>query len=207
MAARSYLELVPEYQNREGEAHDIIEFQVKDFKKEQLKVQFRSNGVLTVSGERPLEGTRRIRFQKEFNTPKDCKANEIRARLSSGILNITIPKKTAPQISQEDALTAVQQASPPIQDKGKLKQESSQSEEDDDAFTAKQSPSDAWDEMATPTENATLPNAGSKSFISRLKIGRKTAMKVVASVTVLSLLFSLLFYMYKYYAPMIITDV
>ncbi|XWS42703.1 hypothetical protein CRYUN_Cryun16bG0036900 [Craigia yunnanensis] len=163
-----------------------------DFRKEQLKVYFGSNGVLTVSGERSLQGTRWIRFRKEFNPPKGCKANDIRTRLSSGILYITIPKKITPQISQREPLTPVQQASSPIQDKGKLKQESSQRKEADEIFTAKQS-SGARDVTTTPTENATLPKAGPKSFISRLKMGRKTAVKVVASVTVLSLLFTMLF--------------
>ncbi|XWS57876.1 hypothetical protein CRYUN_Cryun09bG0210900 [Craigia yunnanensis] len=197
--SRSYQDFEPDYQYRK-EAHDIIEFQVKDFKKDHLKVR-QKNGVITVSGERNLDGTTWIRFRKEFNTPKECKANEIRARLSSGILYITIPSEVTPQVPQQDPITPVQQASSPIQYKEKLEQEiSSQSKEAADTFTAKHS--GARDVMASPNENATLPKARPQSFISRLKMERKTAMKVVASVTVLALLFTTLFYVFKFYAPM-----
>ncbi|OMO62645.1 hypothetical protein COLO4_32970 [Corchorus olitorius] len=148
--ARSYQDFEPDHHYRKGEVHDIIELQVKDFRKEHLKVNFGSNGVLTITGERPVEGHRWIRFRKEFNPPKDCKSNEIRARLSSA------------------------------------KQQS---------------------DVAMPTENGALqPTAGPKSFVSRLKMGRKTAMKVGASVIVLALLFAVLFYVLKYYATMIIVD-
>ncbi|XP_022747898.1 inactive protein RESTRICTED TEV MOVEMENT 2-like [Durio zibethinus] len=90
---RSYIDFEPDYQYRDEEAHDIIEFQVKDFRKEQLKVQLSSNGVLTVCGERPSGRTRWIRFRKEFNAPKECKANDFRVRLRSGIPYIKIPKR------------------------------------------------------------------------------------------------------------------
>ncbi|XVF30767.1 hypothetical protein REPUB_Repub16aG0087100 [Reevesia pubescens] len=200
--SRSYLDFEPDCQYKEGEVHDIIEFQVKDFKKEQLKVHLGSNGILTVSGERPLEGTRWIRFRKEFDPPKECKANEARARLSSGILFITIPKKITPQVPRQDPVTPVQQVPTPIQDEGKLKQEiSSHGKEAAETLTAKQS--GAADVMTSPNEIATFPKAGPKSFISRLKMERNTAMKVVASVILLALLFTVLFYVFKFYAPMI----
>ncbi|KAK6243519.1 hypothetical protein QUC31_009928 [Theobroma cacao] len=196
---RSYQDFQPDCEYRQGETQDIIELKLKDFRKEQLKVTFGTNRTLTICGERPLEGTRWIRFRKEFTPPKDCNANEIRARLSSGILYVTIPKKIVQQVPQQDQARPVQQASA-IQHEGKLEQESSRSTEAAETFTAKESgPGD----VTTPTENATSPRAGPKSFIPRLKMGRKTVMKVAASVTVLSLLFIILLFMFKYYAPMV----
>ncbi|XVF56848.1 hypothetical protein PTKIN_Ptkin06aG0153300 [Pterospermum kingtungense] len=198
---RYYQYFEPDYRYRQGEAYDVIELQVKDFRMEQLKVYFGSNRVLTISGERSLQGTPTptwIRFRKEFNTPNCNKANEIRARLNSGILYIAIPKQISQQ--EQDPLTPVQEAtSDSIQDKGKLKQENSQSKEDDEVCPDEQS-SGARDVMTKPIENATLLKAAPKYFILRLKIGRKTAVKVVASV---ALLFTMLFCMYKYYAPLI----
>ncbi|GMI88840.1 hypothetical protein HRI_002553300 [Hibiscus trionum] len=160
----SYQQCEPEFQYHKGEDHDIIEFQVKDFRKDQLRVHMSRKGLLTVSGERTHEGTKRIRFRKEFNPPNDCKPDQIRAKLSSGVLFITIPKKVVPQPLGQEPHTQVHRAS---------------------------------------NENATLPKNETKSFISKLKIGSKTAMKVVAGVAVLSLMFTVLFYVYKIYAPVI----
>ncbi|KAH1105798.1 hypothetical protein J1N35_009566 [Gossypium stocksii] len=184
--SHSYQDIEPEFQYHKGETHDIIEFQVKDFRKDQLSVHFSSKGVLIISGERPQEGGKKIRFRKDINPPKDCKPNEIRAKLSSGVLFITMPKKVAPQPPQQDSLKQVQQ-----QDNGKLKQEGGSSSEE------------AKGAMATPNENAAMPKTESKSFISGLKMEKKTAIKVVANVTVVSLVFVVLFYVYKIYAPVI----
>ncbi|XP_021282414.1 inactive protein RESTRICTED TEV MOVEMENT 2-like [Herrania umbratica] len=196
---RSFQDFQPDFIYQQGETQDIIELKLKDFRRDQLRVTFGTNGTLTICGERPVEGTRWIRFRKEFTPPKDCKANEIRARLSSGILYVTIPKKVVQQVPQQDQARPVQQASA-IQNEGKLKQESSRSTEAAETFTTKES---GPEDVTTPTENATLPRASPKSFISGLKMGRKTAMKVAASVTMLSLLFIVLFFMFKYYAPMV----
>ncbi|KAL4303058.1 hypothetical protein GQ457_10G014320 [Hibiscus cannabinus] len=160
----SYQQCEPEFQYHKGQDHDIIEFQVKDFRKDQLRVHMSRKGVLTVSGERSHQGTKGIRFHKEFNPPNGCKPDQIRAKLSSGVLFVTIPKEVVPQPLGQEPLTQVHRAS---------------------------------------NEKATPPKSETKSFISRLKIERKTAMKVVAGVAVLSLSFIVLFYVYKIYAPVI----
>ncbi|XVF42578.1 hypothetical protein PTKIN_Ptkin01aG0375100 [Pterospermum kingtungense] len=215
---RSYQDYEPHYQYKTGEAYDSIELQLKDFTKGQLKVHQSSNGTLTVSGERPLEGTKWIRFSKEFNPPKDCKAKEIRARLSSGVLYIAIPKKvtaTTTQVTQQDPQAPMRQASSPaVQDKGKQKQEvigsdRSKEADADHTFAAKQSADARVVVSGTPPNGdaALAKVAGSKSFVSKIKMERKTAMKVVAGVTVLAVMFTLLFYAYKFYAPMIMPAV
>ncbi|KAG8478866.1 hypothetical protein CXB51_028715 [Gossypium anomalum] len=189
--SRSYQDLEPDCQYKEGEAQYTIEFHVKHFRKDQLRVHFGSNNVLTVSGERPLEGSKWTRFRKEFTIPKDCKANEIRARFSSGFLYITIPKKIA--YSQQDSLTPMQSL-PPVEDKGKLKQENNISQSREAAGEGT---------TGAPTENAISPQTRPKWFISKLKMESKTAMKIGASLTVAILLFIVLFYAFKLYDPMI----
>ncbi|MBA0618649.1 hypothetical protein Godav_027962 [Gossypium davidsonii] len=195
--SRSYQDYEPDCQYKEGEAQDLIEFHVKHFRKDQLKVHFGSNNVLTVSGERPLEGSKWTRFRKEFTIPKDCKANEIRARFSSGFLYITIPKKIA--YSQQDSLTTMQHGEsasslPPVEDKGKLKQENNISQSREAAGEGT---------TGAPTENAISPQARPKWFISKLKMESKTAMKIGASLTVAALQFIVLFYAFKLCDPMI----
>ncbi|GMI65057.1 hypothetical protein HRI_000175000 [Hibiscus trionum] len=195
--SRSYQDFEPDCQYKKGETQDIIEFQLKDFRKDQMRVHFGSNGVITVSGERPVEGGKWIRFRKEFATPKDCKATEIRARFSSGFLYITIPKKITS--SQQDPLTQAQQAgttslSSPVQDKGKLKQENSVRQSGE--VGGKSS-------TGAAAENVVLPAAGPKWSISRLKMEGKTTIKIGASLVIVTgLLFIVLFYVFKFYDPM-----
>jgi HSP20 family protein len=66
------------------------------------------NGVLTVSGERKFErteeqkGTSRFervegRFVRRFTLPDNVQADNIRARHSNGVLELTIPKAAAPE--------------------------------------------------------------------------------------------------------------
>jgi hypothetical protein len=47
-----------------------------------------------ITGERPIDGTLRCRFRKQIKIPKNCKTDEIRAKLSGGILQIILPKQT-----------------------------------------------------------------------------------------------------------------
>ncbi|KAK8712996.1 hypothetical protein V6N13_148224 [Hibiscus sabdariffa] len=197
---RSYQDFEPDCQYKKGEAQDIIEFQLKDFRKDQLRVHFGSNGVITVSGEQPVEGGKWIRFRKEFTTPNDCKATEIRARFSSGFLYITIPKKVASsQVSQEDPLTPVQQAgtaspSSPVQEKGKLKQENSVRQSGEVGRESS---------TAAAAENAVSSTARPKWSISRHKMQGKTALKMGAGLVIVAgLLFIVLFYVFKFYDPM-----
>ncbi|KAK4280580.1 hypothetical protein QN277_012190 [Acacia crassicarpa] len=72
---------------------EILEIDLKGFKKEQLKVQANEKGMLIVSGERPLDAKKWIRFRKETTLPKDCNFRDVRAKLSKGYLSIIIPRK------------------------------------------------------------------------------------------------------------------
>ena len=49
---------------------------------------------MKITGERPIDGTLRSRFRKQIKIPKNCKTDEIRAKLSGGILQIILPKQT-----------------------------------------------------------------------------------------------------------------
>lgn len=65
------------------------------FKKEQLKVQTETWGVLTIYGERPVDASNNkwTRFRKEIKISKGCDINAIRAKFSHGVLFITMPKE------------------------------------------------------------------------------------------------------------------
>ncbi|KAJ1377402.1 HSP20-like chaperone [Sesbania bispinosa] len=84
-----------------------LEIDLKGFKKEQLKVQTKSRGVLTIYGERPLgasSNNKWSRFHKEIRISKDCNVNGIHAKFSHGILSIVMPKKETIQHAKDAAM-------------------------------------------------------------------------------------------------------
>ncbi|KDP39677.1 hypothetical protein JCGZ_02697 [Jatropha curcas] len=72
---------------------DTLEVHLHGFKKNQLKINVSNLGVMTVTGERLLDDSKRSRFCREIKLSKDHKTNEIRAKLTGGILYIVMPKK------------------------------------------------------------------------------------------------------------------
>lgn len=61
---------------------------------EHMSIQIQEPGVVTITGERPLDDTRWSRFRKQIRIPKDTKTNEIQANLSGDILHVVVPRKT-----------------------------------------------------------------------------------------------------------------
>ncbi|CAK7341485.1 unnamed protein product [Dovyalis caffra] len=90
----SYYDFEPFCKWKREEGHDILEVHLQDFQKQQLRVQIKELGVVTITGERPLDDTHWCRFNKQIKIPKNCKTNEIRAKFSGGILHVVVPKKT-----------------------------------------------------------------------------------------------------------------
>ncbi|KAB5529542.1 hypothetical protein DKX38_019623 [Salix brachista] len=77
--------------------HETLEIHLQEFKKQHLRilVEKPGAGVVTITGERPLDGTRRSRFRKQIKIPRNCKTEEIRAMLGGGVLQIRLPKQTS----------------------------------------------------------------------------------------------------------------
>lgn len=62
------------------------------FKREHLRVQINNYGILTISGEQALQDNKISRFRKEIKVAKEYSTDQIRAKFSSGILYIILPK-------------------------------------------------------------------------------------------------------------------
>ncbi|KAH7854708.1 hypothetical protein Vadar_016984 [Vaccinium darrowii] len=84
------------------EGKETLVVHVQEFKRDQMKVHVSNRGTLRITGERPLDGTKRSRFTKEIKIPQDCSPNDITARFTNaGLLHVVMPKKTAPIELQE----------------------------------------------------------------------------------------------------------
>ncbi|KAL1541471.1 hypothetical protein AAHA92_25685 [Salvia divinorum] len=88
-----YEEFEPFCKWQRKEDRDVLEIHLQGFKKEQLKVQISNHGVLKISGERPIDGSKHMKFYKEVaapNTKYDTHA--IHAKFVNNNLIITMPK-------------------------------------------------------------------------------------------------------------------
>lgn len=71
------------------------------FRKENLRVQLNNARFVVVKGERVVDQARGQKFVKEVRVPEDCVRNEIKAKLTGGVLYLTMPKKPPLVIQQQ----------------------------------------------------------------------------------------------------------
>ncbi|KAL7197982.1 hypothetical protein ACSBR2_020495 [Camellia fascicularis] len=94
---------------RREEGQETLVIHIPEFKREQLNVSISSGGILKISGERPIDGSKSSHFSKKIEISKDCNASEISAKFTSaGLLSISMPKKTV-LVPKQD-----QQPTPPV---------------------------------------------------------------------------------------------
>ncbi|KAI4323711.1 hypothetical protein L6164_023296 [Bauhinia variegata] len=73
------------------------------FTRDQVKIKYISTSkVMSVSGERPIEGGNKwIRVDQIYPVPENCHAERVRGKFDRGILTLTMPKKSIPQMGKE----------------------------------------------------------------------------------------------------------
>ncbi|XP_022720207.1 inactive protein RESTRICTED TEV MOVEMENT 2-like [Durio zibethinus] len=91
----SYEDFEPFCKWRREHKCDTLEVHLPGFKRQQLKVQLSSSGVLNITGERQSDEDKmkRSRFRKEFPLSENCQPNQIHAKFSNGILYLAMPKE------------------------------------------------------------------------------------------------------------------
>ncbi|KAK7392943.1 hypothetical protein VNO78_21393 [Psophocarpus tetragonolobus] len=90
---RVYEEFEPPYEwVQEYEESDTLILMVKDFKKENLRVQISTNRMLKLSGEQQLSENKWRRFNIELPIPPHSNTNGIKAKFQGGLLYIRLPK-------------------------------------------------------------------------------------------------------------------
>ncbi|KAF5475706.1 hypothetical protein F2P56_007482 [Juglans regia] len=91
-------DLEPYCKWQSGKKCDIVVVHLHGFLEEQVKIIIPKSdgGILTISGERPLDGyrTRWKKFRKEVKLSNIYQANAIKTRYEKGTVRITMPKKS-----------------------------------------------------------------------------------------------------------------
>ncbi|KAK3020695.1 hypothetical protein RJ639_046558 [Escallonia herrerae] len=176
-----------------------------EFKKEQLKVNISKTGILSITGERNVDATKRSRFYKELKTPKECIWNDIRAQIENGLLYIVMPKK--PAVVPERKLTLQEQFQvdedpKPTQDQ--VAKSKALNDIDSASVTAKtKKPSPLQEDPTTAGfengKTATKFEFQPDSSTSRYRKIAKVAMKATAAAAFISVYSALVVYVYKVY--------
>ena len=90
----------PRYDVLEDDKEYVISMDVPGIEKKDLNIESQDQ-MLTISGKRDLKNTQSYynsidcrKFNKNFNLPEDANDKNIAAQLNSGVLEITIPRKT-----------------------------------------------------------------------------------------------------------------
>ncbi|KAK1384697.1 hypothetical protein POM88_022432 [Heracleum sosnowskyi] len=175
--AATYEEFEPLCKWQREEGSDTLVLHLQEFKKEQLKVQISNQRVLKISGERPLNASKRSRFYKEVKVGKESNANEIRAKFLNGLLYVIIPKIVAAVAGNEEA---------------PLAQEQVQSNKQPDSIT---SPDDKAPKMHESTEEK-APSSQQESC-AQTPTYSNLGTKIALVITLASAVGVYIFYRYK----------
>jgi len=90
---RSYEEYTPVVEWSHSPDASFAKIIVPGFKREEIRVLVDNHGHLRTRGERPLQGNKWSRFQKDLQLPSDCNVDGICAKFENEALTITLPKK------------------------------------------------------------------------------------------------------------------
>ncbi|KAI4323705.1 hypothetical protein L6164_023290 [Bauhinia variegata] len=115
----AYEEFLPKVEKTENLDNYLLKVYLPGFSKDQVKIKYISSSrMISISGERPIEGGRRwSRFDQAFPVPEDFNEERLGAKFDLGILTITMPKKFSSVLApREDFKTSYGTGSIPQKD-------------------------------------------------------------------------------------------
>ncbi|KAK2983087.1 LOW QUALITY PROTEIN: hypothetical protein RJ640_006474 [Escallonia rubra] len=88
----------------EWKQQDLFCVYLPGFTDKDIRVTREGLNIIRVGGERLVAGNRWIRFQESFQAPENCDMSGARRNIASGILTVTVPRKTtATQVAPKAA--------------------------------------------------------------------------------------------------------
>ncbi|KAK3011985.1 hypothetical protein RJ639_011189 [Escallonia herrerae] len=92
--ASVYEDFRPTSEWKQQENFDLLSVFVPGFTEEDIRVTRAGRNMARVGGERLVAGNRWSRFQEYFQAPENCDMSGARRKFESGILTVTMPRKT-----------------------------------------------------------------------------------------------------------------
>ncbi|KAF3789492.1 Inactive protein RESTRICTED TEV MOVEMENT 2 [Nymphaea thermarum] len=94
----------------EDEESKVLQIELPDFKRDELRVQTDGSGRLRVSGQRRIDSKKSSRFEESFPIPDGVDHTAIKAKFDSGILHVIMPFKKMPPLVAEEGSPATGEA-------------------------------------------------------------------------------------------------
>ncbi|KAI4332824.1 hypothetical protein L6164_017701 [Bauhinia variegata] len=109
-----YEEFQPKSEMVENPEAYHMQIQLPGFTRDQVKIKYVSSlKVMSISGERPIEGENRwLRVNQAYPVPDNCDAGRVQGKFDMGILTITMPKKFIPPVPRKEEVKAIQEKVP-----------------------------------------------------------------------------------------------
>ncbi|CAH9092506.1 unnamed protein product [Cuscuta europaea] len=88
-----YEEVVPLFEwNQDSTAHYWLFLHLPGFRREDVRVEVKANGLIKIGGEKNVNGTKFIWFEQFYKAPQNSKPEDSKIELVDGVLKLTIPK-------------------------------------------------------------------------------------------------------------------
>nr|GMC72113.1 inactive protein RESTRICTED TEV MOVEMENT 2-like [Ipomoea batatas] len=100
-----YEEIVPDFEWIEDPTNHWLGLEVPGFRREEVKLEVNTYGLIKIGGERKMSEIKYIWFEQTFQAPQNSKPEDCRVGLEEGIFYVQIPKKATHTVhaSKEDA--------------------------------------------------------------------------------------------------------
>ncbi|KAK2983086.1 hypothetical protein RJ640_006473 [Escallonia rubra] len=128
---RVYEDFRPTSERQQQEEFDLLSVFLPGFTKENIKVTTEGRTTVRVRGERLVAGNRWNRFQEAFQAPENCDMSRVLRKFDSGILTVTMPRKTtATQVAPEAEAKTEPPSTPYVGADARAEQKSQKAKED-----------------------------------------------------------------------------
>ncbi|XVF44522.1 hypothetical protein PTKIN_Ptkin02bG0130400 [Pterospermum kingtungense] len=114
VSAGTYEDFQAQVERKQEQGANILLIHLPGFPKEQISVTYvDSSRTIKVEAERALENNRRSRFNRAFPVPQNCIPENTEGTFRNGVLSITVPIKTIPQVDSVKDVNTAKEATPP----------------------------------------------------------------------------------------------
>ncbi|XP_019198055.1 PREDICTED: inactive protein RESTRICTED TEV MOVEMENT 2-like [Ipomoea nil] len=93
-----YEEMVPDFEWIEDPTNHWLGLEVPGFRREEVKLEVNTYGLIKIAGERKISEIKYIWFEQIFQAPENSKPEDCRVGMEEGLFYVQIPKKATQRV-------------------------------------------------------------------------------------------------------------